>query len=423
MVDRFCADCGTEALERAVFCTGCGKPVTQEAGRQVQHGASAVTSAATNLQGAPSLPAGPAPRRNGKIIRRALWTAAILGMCVLGFAGIALLGSSLGMFLIAGAAIAVLPVPLYLALALWIDRYEKEPIGMLTVTFLWGGTVAVFFSGIINTIGSEVVTATSGAGAGDFYGAVISAPIVEESTKALALLILFLWKKDEFDGVVDGIIYAAMVGLGFAMVENFLYYGGALYAGGVPGGVESFVVRGVFSPFAHPIFTSMTGIGLGLARQSSNTLVKIAAPVAGLMGAITLHAIWNGSSFVLGGGLGPIFLFFVYTPILITAVLAVAFFALGREGRVIREYLSPELQSGLISQQEYDSLGSVTGRIGSSLRAMRGGFGSWRAYSRFSQAATELAFHRDRVARRVTSVDVALREATYVKLLCDARDK
>ena len=97
--------------------------------------------------------------------------------------------------------------------------------------------------------------------------------------------------------------------------------------------------------------------------------------------------------------------------------LALAFIALGREGRVIRQYLTPELRNGLVTRQEYDTLGSVRGRIGASFGAMRGGFGPWRAHSRFARAATELAFHRDRVQRGITSVDASSREAAYVQQL------
>src|SRR5437588_379759 len=101
-----------------------------------------------------------------------------------------------------------------------------------------------------------------------YYTLAFSSPIVEEFSKGSLLFILFWWKKDEFDGVVDGIVYAGMIGLGFAMTENFLYYGKAALAGGDYLTVI-FRLRGIESPFAHPLFTSMTGIGLGLARQSS----------------------------------------------------------------------------------------------------------------------------------------------------------
>jgi RsiW-degrading membrane proteinase PrsW (M82 family) len=367
-------------------------------------------------------PIGPA-RTNNRLIKWALVAAAVLVMCMFGLAWIALLAGSLGMALIVGAVIAMLPVPLYIALALWIDRYEKEPIGMLGWAFLWGATVAVFFSGVLNTVGRSVVSGFLGADVGTLYAYIISAPIVEESTKALALLILYFWKRDEFDGVVDGIIYAAMVGLGFAMVENFLYYGRAIAEGGIALGTLTFVVRGVFSPFGHPIFTAMTGIGLGLARQSRSTLVKFLAPAAGLALAMMLHAVWNGAGLVLGQLLGLVFTLFVYMPLLTFAMLAVAYFALGREGRVIRQYLTPEVRSGLLTRQEYEVLGSVTGRLRSSFRALRRGFGSWRAYARFSQTATELAFHRDRVSRGITpSVDAAQREVAYVQVLRQLRE-
>ena len=262
----------------------------------------------------------------------------------------------------------------------------------------------------------------------------VTAPIVEETTKGLALFILFFWKKDEFDNVIDGIVYAAMVGLGFAAVENYGYYGGGFSESGIIGSGFTFVTRGILTPFLHPIFTSMTGIGFGLSRQSRNTFVKFAAPILGLVVAIMLHSIWNGSGFIEGPLIEGMNLDYFAKLLVFLAIIAFQsalfmipllifiFFALRREGRIVRHYLAPELQSGLITQQEYDSLGSVFRRLGASLRALgRGGFAAWRAYSRFSQTATELAFHRDRVARGITSVDATQREAVYVQLLRNLR--
>jgi protease PrsW len=163
----------------------------------------------------------------------------------------------------------------------------------------------------------------------------------------------------------------------------------------------------------------MTGIGLGLARQSNNGFVKVVAPLIGLLAAMMLHSLWNFSGVPLGlvGFLGTYLL--VMVPALL-GVLVMVFLGLRREGLVIRHYLTPELQSGLITRQQYDALGG--GRISSAFRALStGGFGGWRANARFSQAATELAFHRDRVQRGVTSVDAARREAAYVQRLRELR--
>lgn len=370
----------------------------------------------------PELPAGPA-RNNDTMIRWALGIGALFVMGMLGLIFLALVGAlSTGLSgLLVGIVLGTLPVPFYVALALWLDRFEKEPVWMLAGTFFWGATVAVFFSFIFNTINGMVFGSFFGASAGQILGGVVSAPIVEEGSKGLALFILYWWKKDEFDGVVDGVIYAAMVGLGFAMAENFLYYGRTFAEGGIEGSIFVFVLRGLISPFAHPLFTSMTGIGLGLARQSNSSFVRFVAPVAGLLAAMVLHALWNFSGVPLGlvGFLGTYLL--VMVPALI-GVLVMVFLGLRREGLVIRHYLAPELQSGLITRQEYDALGSVGGRIGSSFRALSsGGFERWRAYSRFSETATELAFHRDRVQRGITSVDAASREAAYVQSLRELR--
>src|SRR5437016_11204049 len=270
----------------------------------------------------------------GKIILAvfALMVAALLVLIVL-----FLIGSETGPIeLIIGMICAMLPVPIYIMLLLWIDRYESEPLWMLTTTFLWGALVAVFIAIILNTVNGAIITAvTNSAQIGEHFGAVISAPIVEESAKAFILLVLFLWKKDEFDGIIDGIVYAGMVGLGFAMTENILYYGRAVQ-GGAGALTFTFILRGMAAPFSHPLFTSMTGIGLGWSRQSNNGFVKVVAAVAGFMLAILMHATWNGSA-VFGGGVGFFVAYFVIMGPAFIVTLMVIFFSLRREGRIDRK--------------------------------------------------------------------------------------
>lgn len=321
--------------------------------------------------------------------------------------------------LLIGLISATIPVPLYLILVLWIDRYESEPLWMLTTAFFWGGLVAVFIAFLFNTASSVVVSVmTESMEAGQAFAAVVSAPIVEETAKALILFILF-FKKDEFDGVVDGIVYAAMAGLGFAMTENIQYYGRAVMESGGGGLTAVFILRGTLSPFAHPLFTSMTGIGLGLARQSRNTFVKLAMPVLGLLTAISMHAIWNGSV-VIFGGLGFLFAYLVIMVPAFVIILVVIFLALRREGQVVKEFLQPDFQGGRLTQQEYERLCTIRGRMGSSFNAFsRGGVGSWRACRQANQVASELAFHRSRVARGLSSESAQEREAAYLTALQD----
>lgn len=337
----------------------------------------------------------------------AIMIAALLGLVVL-----LLIGAETGLVqLIIGLICATLPVPIYVMLLLWIDRYESEPLWMLATAFFWGALVAVFVAFIFNTSFSIMAAvATNSKEIGENFGAVISAPIVEESAKAFILVVLFLWKKDEFDGIVDGIVYAGMVGLGFAMTENILYYGRAMQ-GGLGELKAVFIIRGMAAPFSHPLFTSMTGIGLGWARQSNNGFVKVTMPVLGFMLAILMHATWNGTA-TYGGPVGlrygydetQVFLgayFLIMGPAFIIT-LTVIFFSLRREGRIVRQFLYADYQRGLFDPQEYERLCTIRGRVGMSWNALTTrGFSVWRTRMRCNQIASELAFHRSRVARGI----------------------
>src|SRR5678815_1165780 len=261
-----------------------------------------------------------------------------------------------------------------------------------------------------------IVTVLTNAKAGEAFAAVISAPIVEETSKALILFIFFFWKKDEFDGVVDGIVYASLAALGFAMTENILYYGRAALGGG--GSLTlTLIIRGFFAPFSHPLFTSLTGIGLGLARQSTNIAVKILTPIVGLMMAIFMHSIWNGSAVFGGGGIFILTYILVMVPAFLIMMVVISL-ALRREGQVVRQFLVIDLDRGFLTAEEYKQLGSIVGRMGSSFNAFTSsGVKGWRARRRFNQLASELAFHRSRVSRGIHSENQEAQEAAYLHAL------
>ena len=347
-----------------------------------------------------------------------LSVVASLAAVLMGLLTLLLLGSSTGAVgLVFGMVLAILPLPIYMLLALWIDRFEKEPVWMLVAAFVWGATVSVFFAFILNTTFSVVAASVIGDGA-DMATTVLSAPFVEELAKGFALLIFFVWKRDEFDNVLDGIIYATMVGLGFAMTENILYYGNSLAEGGLGASMVTFILRGVVSPFAHPLFTSMTGIGLGLARLApKGSSMKFFGPVVGLGLAMFLHFLWNFSA-----SFGAMF-FVAYALIMVPAFLGLitlVVISLRKEGRIIREHLLPELRSGLLPQGEYDALCTVRGRMGGAWRVFgSGGRAQRKARLRLQDLASELAFHRWRTARGIfpRSETPAARESGYLAQL------
>ncbi|PYS78844.1 MAG: PrsW family intramembrane metalloprotease [Acidobacteria bacterium] len=357
-----------------------------------------------------------AVRKRG-VLRWAFISLAVLAALLAGLFTLWMIGYETGLVpFIAGLAAAALPVPVYVTLVLWLDRYEPEPPLMLATAFFWGALVAVFFAIVINSLGVALVGALSDETTARFYGMVLSAPVVEETAKALALFALFFWQRDEFDGVTDGIVYAAMVGLGFAMTENVKYYGEAVLEHNAFG---VFVVRGLFSPFAHPLFTAMTGVGLGLAAQTVRRPVKFVAPAVGFAAAILLHAAWNFSTWNsnrLDDGAYVLLTYFLVMMPTFAGLLLVVALSLRREGRVLREHLRPDLERGLFSREEYLRLCSVRGRMAASCRALTGsGVSAWRARAQFNRAASELAFHRSRVARGVHAHGTtdAEREALY----------
>ncbi|MDB4951408.1 MAG: Protease prsW family [Gemmatimonadetes bacterium] len=317
-----------------------------------------------------------------------------------------------------GTLVAVLPVPFYVALALWLDRYEAEPPRVLARTFVWGATVAVCIAMLVNSYAESMVGSVFGAHAASVFGAVVSAPVVEELAKGLVLLFLYRGMVDEFDGVVDGVVYASMVGLGFAMMENVEYYGSSLAEGG-QSSMVTFVVRGMMSPFAHPFFTSMIGIGLGVAREGPRDGRRHIPPMIGLGAAMALHSLWNFVTSDDRWFLGAYVL--VMVPAFV-GVLWLVHVSLRREGRVVRDHLLPLVSDAVIGPDELERLTRVRDRLAATWRAWRaGGMPAWRARRELHQAASELAFHRWRVQRGISrGADAdAERDAEYLARVCE----
>ncbi len=184
---------------------------------------------------------------------------------------------------------ALLPLPsllVVLAVFVWFDRLEPEPWQERIHAVLWGGTIAV--------VGSALVNAVVFALAGDVAGAVISAPIIEEMLKGAG--VLYAVRRGMVDSVTDGIVYAGWVAAGFAAVENVEYFVAAADEGAL---LATLVLRGVLSPFAHPLFTLWIGVSIGRAVVKGRNPVVGALP--GLLLAIVLHAAWNGATFLAVG--------------------------------------------------------------------------------------------------------------------------
>lgn len=309
--------------------------------------------------------------------------------------------------LIGGLALA--PALIYILIIWWLDRYEKEPLGLAALAFVWGATPAVILALIF-----EIVLGIPFAGTGlvgDFSQGAVVAPIVEEGTKGIILLVLFLAYRHEFDDVLDGILYGALVGLGFSVVENVVYGFRFAFPDGYQPGLTPdlnavfagwFLRSGLFG-LNHAFFTSITGATLGYLRSNPGVRSRWGLPLLGLAGAIGFHSLHNtlvsvgefvgDDAALLGCGIS---LFTDWAGI--SVLLVVALIAGTRERRWIEAHLREEVAVGRFSPGEYQMLISARRRWLARMDTLtRNGWGAFRRLGRLQQLATELAFRKQQV--------------------------
>lgn len=290
------------------------------------------------------------PRRVGMVWRSKAFRAGavitVLALC--GLVILALVRQQTGTegFLV-GLGLAVLPVPLLMAAFRWLDRVEPGPWRNLLFAFSWGACAAALVAIIANSFATRwIATATADPASADTLGATLVAPVVEESAKAIAVLLIFLFRRRQFGGIVDGIVVAGFTATGFAFTENILYLGNAFgedqqlgTTGFASVTAGTFFVRVVMSPFAHPLFTVLSGIGFGIAALGGarHRVRRVVLPLVGLVLAMGMHALWNGSS-----AFGPYGFYLVYGVFMMPSFGLVTWLAIWSRQRELRT-LSTEL--------------------------------------------------------------------------------
>jgi protease PrsW len=355
--------------------------------------------------------------------------APVVGLIALGLSALIMLGlgaSKVGpLGVLVGAGAALLPVGPVVAAFLWIDRWEPEPAKLLWLSFLWGACGATACSLLINSTAETLGDLALGHGHGDTIAATISAPLIEEAAKGIFVVGLLVYRRNEFDGLVDGIVYAGFTAAGFAFTENIYYFGRVFaeygFGGATSGVIAAFILRGVLSPFTHPLFTAMIGVGVGIAVRTRSSKVRVIAPLAGYVAAVLLHSLWNSSA-TLGGA--EVFLtvyFLVLMPIL-ASMVALVVWQRRREQRVVAAQLPGMAKAGWIAESEVSLLSSLTGRRGwrAAVRR-RAGSAAARAVGDYQTAATELAFLRDAMQEGRAGTDAEQRQRTLLAALISAR--
>jgi len=341
--------------------------------------------------------------------------------------------------LLISAIAAVIPAIFYVWLAFWIDKREKEPLVLRLGAFLWGSTVAVVFAAVLNTFFGLAALSVAGPAFASFSTTVIAAPIVEESIKGLAVLILFLTLRDEFDNVLDGILYGSLVGIGFAMTENVIYFGRSYLEGGLPLLGQLFLLRAVYGGLGHALYTGTAGAGLGYAREMAYRPSATILAVIAFGFAIFQHSAWNLFAGTVIPALMPadidstlyLFLLAPLISLILTGpgfvlLFAIGYAALRREVRIIQLHLRDEVASGIVAPEEYALLSSVRQRTWHRLQALfTHGFTTWRLLGQLYQAETELAiakWHAE-LGDNCRSLVPHAPEEQYRRLILEIRQK
>ncbi len=190
-------------------------------------------------------------------------------------------------------AAAIIPTIIHVLIFYWADRYEREPLWLIIAAFGWGAVPAIIVSVVGEfLLGWQWINGPESIAGSIVSGAVI-APVVEELAKGLALVAIFLFMRHEFDGVLDGVVYGALIGFGFAMTENFFYFIGAYDEGGYSQLTMVIFLRAVLFGMNHAFYTGLTGIGLGLARTARSQGAALFWICFGLIAAIVTHSLHN----------------------------------------------------------------------------------------------------------------------------------
>lgn len=291
---------------------------------------------------------------------------------------------------------AMIPLPFLWYVYWWLDRYEPEPRRYKLAAFVWGAVIAVALALGLQIFIQETWDLS------EERMATIVAPLTEEPAKCLFLALTFLRSRRVIDNYLDGVIYAGIIGIGFAFVENIGYYAGAylgspdLKVAGADGVTTTFVVRGLFSPFAHPLFTAAFGIAIGLAAARRSKAAKWTIGIIGLALSVSLHGVWNGS-LSYGDGIGFLYSYLVLgLVLLILATLMIV--ARLKQLRVLERSLLYVAERGWIHPAEIPYLSRFSYRK-AARRYARHNFGrpAAKVIKRYQRLATDMAFLHDAI--------------------------
>jgi RsiW-degrading membrane proteinase PrsW (M82 family) len=340
---------------------------------------------------APTAPPGPAPesRPPGRIPVGLLAGFAVF--CLIALIALAITVHGGPAPTASGLALAILPVPLVMAGVLYLDRLEPEPPVLLAATFSAGAGVAAVIGLIGHVFGNSILTTPElGPVAGQLttsLGNSLVGALVAESAKGVILLGVLRYQRAELDGVGDGVVYAATIGLGFALVSNLFAYVQAEHSG-LSALISAFFERGLLTPLWDPLFTAMIGIGVGYAATASRRRGTWAIG-AGWVMAVVLHTAWDDSVRRGAGGETLIYvILLVFLALLIVVMRMDRRRIVGLIGTTLPQFARPDT----MTSEDLRMLGDMhERRLARQWARLHCGLSGGQIMADYQLAATELA--------------------------------
>ncbi|WP_052888005.1 PrsW family glutamic-type intramembrane protease [Thermogemmatispora carboxidivorans] len=351
--------------------------------------------------------------------RRMRWLMAGVGLSILAICALMtlILNSFIGINALtqngASSLLAALTIPLIPALATlllvnFIDRFEREPWYLRLATFLWGMVIAIPTAFFIERLIDSVLLNLLEPGTSTVLRSALqalNAGVTEETVKGLGLLLLFLVLRDQFDNITDGIVYSAMIGAGFALVENFSYF-----ASGYRNSLVFLIIyRVVLGWLGHPTFTACFGAMLGYTRHTRSRWQQVITPLLGYIMAVMLHSFFDfvdiqagvevqanpGNTHVAMLALVAIICDYIPPFLVQMMLLYLLIRSLAQEAAIIREFLASEVSNGVVTVDEYALLQHSFQRTHQERQALwHYGFRHWLRVKALYQAEIGLAFRK-----------------------------
>lgn len=347
----------------------------------------------------------PDPTASGNTVR----TVLIWGL--IGILGLILVGALFlaGFFMSGGAPAIILslfPLTWITLTVIWFDKWKPQPKALLIGCVLWGAVASVIATFALTAVLDGTLNALFGFGlsADPILGPVVSAPITEEITKGIFLVVIVLAARRWFEGPLDGWIYGTLIGAGFAFTENILYLTsshaqGAEMGQGTQALLVTWVMRCVFSPLLHSAFVACAGVTIGLAARRGRWWATVLMWLPGLFLGMIVHGLWNGVA--TWSSSTENILIIIGTAILLSLLLSGTWFVVGlvlrhNEAQHTRQMLGDYANAGWMTHSEVDMLGTWRGRRAGKRWAKQYP-GAKQAMNQLIRTAALLATTRERV--------------------------